>query len=475
MPFLPSLVSDAEAQAHSYERVLFVVWSHGVWAPAWQPSVGGYRDVGERIRTADLADAELGMYMRDSLGDFRNKMSILRGVGMVGAWGHPSSVLTASERGPDNRHRRTTTYPISIDNMLAQHLYPSPPALDVLRLSMGSNNDTHSFVDHNWIAALDADAAFARMFGDGFPEPDAPAPAGPSEAELAARRRLGVVRRSLRQYESLAGRVSGEDLRRVQQSVEHYAQLHATLEARVAAFQDAPPPPSTVCEPFSISGADSGDAKMREQVRLFTQGFACGATRVGYWRLGSSHADTDGAHQAGSANNRRPDGLYTRIMRENCRYIGELMRAFDAVEEGNGRTMLDNTLIVVCSDMATSVIGEHPGMDAPFLLAGGLDGKFRMGEFVDYADYDHLLSNAHGHDWYAGPPHNELFISLMRGAGLQPSDWNGPGFGDYQCVRNNTCEVSRWQPQGKYVRYYHEVHAGRRSPGAELPYIRLEA
>jgi len=476
IPFLPSLVSDAEAQVHSYERVVFVAWSHGVYAPLFQPSVPGFSDTSEaRVRTASMRDATQGLYWGNELDGLEDKCSFLLGVGQIGAWGHQSSVaFTASERGPDERYRVTATHPISIDNVLARSsaVYPTAPEVDVLRLSMGNNDGTHSFVDRNWVPCVDAEVAYAQLFDGGTSAPSEPA--GPTPQQLAARRRLNVVERTLAQYRGVlaSGRLSAADRMRLEQSMTHYASLEASLRARVEGGETRAP--TSACEPFTLSGSDDSDAKMRDHARLFAQAFACTGTRIGYWKLSSSHADVDGAHQAASGANRRGDGLYTRIMQRNCRSVGTLLREMDGIVEGNGRTMLDNSLVVVTSDMSTSVIGEHPGVDAPFLIAGGLGGKLRMGEVIDYRDLDHRISTAHDHEWFAGPPHNELLISIMRAFGLEQSDWGGPGFGQYQCVRDETCTDDRpGRAQGDYVRYYHGVHADRRAPGAELPYFRV--
>ena len=281
-----------------------------------------------------------------------------------------------------------------------------------------------------------------------------------------------MVERSLEQYRTLrdSGRLSSEDRLILEGTMSRYAALQANLQARVDGFGMAP---MIACAPTAVSGSDDSEAKMRDHVALFTQAFACNATRIGYWKLRSSHADVDGAHQANSGANQRADGLYTSIMRQNCRWVAELLRSMDSVLEGNGKTLLENSLVVVTSDMSTSVIGEHPGVDAPFLLAGGLGGKIRMGELIDYRDYAARMANSHDHEWYAGPPHNELLISIMKSMGLDSSDWGGAGFGQYACVRDGTCTDSGDKAQRNYVRYYHSVHASRRGPGEELPYLRL--
>ncbi|MDQ3034546.1 MAG: DUF1552 domain-containing protein [Myxococcota bacterium] len=477
LPFLPSLTSRASADALGYDRVIFVVWSHGVHLPLWHPQVPGFREVGPSIRAASMRDATMGLYMGDSFRGLEDKISILRGVGQVGAWGHQTSVaLTASERGEDVRYRITSTAPESIDNVLARSsvVYPTRPAVDVLRLSMGSLDETHSYRDFNHVSAVSAEVAYAQLFGGGFPD-DAPAPTGPSDEERRARRRLVSLERSLAQYRTLrdSGRLSTIDRIALERTIDQYAALESSLRGRLDALA-MPPAATATCTEFALSGVDDSEQKMRDHVNLFTQGLACGATRVGYWRLRSSHADVDGAHQAHSSANREVDGLYTSIMRRNLRWTAELLRSMDGVVEANGRTLLDNSLVVVTSDMATSVIGEHPGVDAPFLLAGGLGGKIRMGEYIDYADPAARLTSSHGYEYYAGPPHNELLIGVMRAFGLDAAEWGGGGFGQYQCVRDRICtDTSPYVTQRKYVDYYRDVHSRIRSPGAELPYLRV--
>ncbi|MEM7608600.1 MAG: DUF1552 domain-containing protein [Myxococcota bacterium] len=478
VPFLPSLVTSAQAQDHSYDRFLFIVWAHGVDPVSWQPTTPGATDVGERIRSTSMRDVTHSVYENGSFDGLADKITMLRGVGMVSAFGHTTSVLTGSGRNGTRDSDWRSYSPISIDNVLADHIYQAPPALDVLRLSLTNNlRYTHSIRDRDFVAALDTETAFARLFADGFPDSsDAPpAPTGPSAEERAARRRLRALDRSLNQYRQLrdGGRLSAPDRQRLEQTIESYSAMRARAEAQVAAFADAPPPMMTTdgCEAFSVSGSDDLGTRAQEQIQLFTQAFACGATRVGYWRLRSDHSD-DGAHRAHSSGNRNGSGPYARVMRENVQNIANLLRSFDQVVEGNGKTLLDNTLVVCCSDLATS-LHQHNGIDAPFLLAGGLGGKFRMGEYIDYADTEHSMGRTSDHHHYAGPVHNELLISIMRGAGLQPDDWGGGGFGHYRCEGQDGghCGGDRWV--GKYADYVQRVHMSRSPAGTELPYLRV--
>ena len=65
-------------------------------------------------------------------------------------------------------------------------------------------------------------------------------------------------------------------------------------------------------------------------------------------------------------------------------------------------------------------------------------------------------------------------MSIAKGFGLGDGEWGGGGIGRYECVRNTICaNDNRYALQTKYVDYYHSVHALRRAPGAELPYLRV--
>ena len=119
-------------------------------------------------------------------------------------------------------------------------------------------------------------------------------------------------------------------------------------------------------------------------------------------------------------------------MQRNLRHVARLMEAMDAIVEGNGQTMLDNSLVVVTSNMASSTVQNHAGPDAPVLLGGSLGGAFRMGEVIDYRDYDAEIArkatvagdNSAGRDiYFGGPPTNELMISIMSEFGLGRSEW----------------------------------------------------
>jgi hypothetical protein len=179
-------------------------------------------------------------------------------------------------------------------------------------------------------------------------------------------------------------------------------------------------------------------------------------------------------------------------MRENMTAIAALLNGMDAVVEGNGRTLLDNSLVVVMSDMATSTTGQHTGADAPILLAGSLGGKFRTGEVIDYGDRraDPMaikvfrIGDNQGPKttYYAGPPTNALMISIMQSFGLTASDWEDgqPGFGFYTRRQSPSDSLQRiangevvGDRQQLYWDYLDDRYLPSHSPGSALPYLTI--
>ncbi|MEM9188921.1 MAG: DUF1552 domain-containing protein [Myxococcota bacterium] len=489
IPLLPSLVPEVDAQDLDYSRVLFAVWSHGVYQPLWYPTGIPMSDVPGQpgVRSGPLSAGSMSLYMDNYFDGLLDKISILRGISQIGAWGHPTPLaLSCSEFKPDKRDGEPIVglYPSSIDNVLADSsaVYGgASPAVDVLRLSLGGTRFTHSIRNFRNLNCLDsAQDAFDLLFPGGVMSPggnEVPPPSGPSPAEAEARRRRLLVDRVLGDYQRLRGdrRIGSADQQLLDQTMDHYRDLQTGLgDGSGGGMLD-----TSLCSDFSVANSDS--ARVDDHIRLFTQGFACGATRIGYWRMRSSHSDSEGAHQASNGANQSASGLYTSRMRENSRDVGLLLRAMDGFVEANGKTMLDNSLVVFCSDLASSVYGAggHTGIDAPFLVAGSLGGKFETGQLIDYSDMsgDGLLQNIRNYDLRGGPPHNELMISILNAFNVPASDYEvdgQPGFGTYGCTRTRECTANNYT-QGRYSDFYQNVQRGRRGPGAELPFWRKGA
>ncbi|MEZ0265172.1 MAG: DUF1552 domain-containing protein, partial [Phycisphaerae bacterium] len=77
------------------------------------------------------------------------------------------------------------------------------------------------------------------------------------------------------------------------------------------------------------------------------------------------------------------------IAREACRQIhawyttlfAEMVQKMKSIDEGNGTTLLDNSMLLYTSYMAD---GNHGRSDYPALLVGKAQSKLKMGRQIDY-------------------------------------------------------------------------------------------
>ena len=72
----------------------------------------------------------------------------------------------------------------------------------------------------------------------------------------------------------------------------------------------------------------------------------------------------------------------------------------DAVQDGNGKSMLDNSLVVWVTEIQQP--DTHGQNNMPFVLAGKLGGKVRAGRWLKVASQ----------------PHNNLLVTILNLFGL---------------------------------------------------------
>jgi hypothetical protein len=113
---------------------------------------------------------------------------------------------------------------------------------------------------------------------------------------------------------------------------------------------------------------------------LLAHAFACGQARVAVFSMEGyephheqSHWDNANTHEALKATDK---AMTQRVL--------STLRALDSFPEGNG-TLLDNTIVVWSSEVSGSYgKGEdiHDTVQMPYVLAGGLGGKIKMGQRI---------------------------------------------------------------------------------------------
>lgn len=223
-------------------------------------------------------------------------------------------------------------------------------------------------------------ALFDRIFGDGFREPGEVVAVDPR-----LRQRRSVLTAVQEDALRLRRRLGSADRLRLDQ---HLAGVRA-LEAQIERLEAAPPNLEACARPDMpldayppIEGRAQLSAINRAITDIMVMALACDQTRVfSHWFTQSVSnvlfpLASDGFHQLTHdepGDQPQVNEIVKLIMEEFAYLVSRL----DAIEEGDGETLLDHMTILCTSDC--SLGRQHRLEEFPIILAGGASGRLRMG------------------------------------------------------------------------------------------------
>ncbi len=234
---------------------------------------------------------------------------------------------------------------------------------------------------------------------------------GASAAELARRRRYNksVLDYALGDAQRLQNKLGQTDRRKL----DEYMTGVRELETRVSSAQDGP-----VCD---VPNRPPSRLEFPEHVRLMSDlmvlAFQCDMTRIitfmlgnaassrAYTFLGISSAHHEISHHQNQQENF--DALQT-IDTWEVAQLAYILEKMDAIDEGNGTTMLDNSCVFFSSEIEDG--NSHSHNNLPVLLAGGNGDYFDLGQHISYSNRE---------------PIADLFLSILDSLDIQT-----PTFGD---------------------------------------------
>ena len=250
---------------------------------------------------------------------------------------------------------------------------------------------------------------FTRVFGDLTADPAA-------KQRLRAQRHkvLDAVQDDAR---SLSLRLGAEDKRKL----EHHLDAVSSIAARL----DAPGEIGGVCAVPDVGGEidvyanDSYPAVGKLQMDLLAMSLACDLTRVASLQWTSTQAgkvftwlgqsETHHSLSHSSLTDAARQSQLVAIGNWHAKQLAYLMDKLASFPEGNG-TVLDNTMIVWCTDIAQGQ--SHARRDMPYVLAGGAGGALKMGRYLEYA----------------GDHHNNLLVSILNAMDVPDTTFGNPAY-----------------------------------------------
>ncbi len=439
LPFLSAMLRPGQSHAADEAPLRLVIFytPGGTLLDKWLPSAG--------------ADGLTLKPMLEPLTPFRDRLTFLQGLGLqitqLGV-GHPHSrgmagVLTGREllagNFATNGGNASFANGISIDQAVAARVSTGLPfkSLEVAAgwsTGLGAGGMPHPANIINSAGAKQPIppsgnplSTFKRLFGDGSTNID--------EQRLWSTTILDSV---ASEYKRISQQLGAEDRQKLEA---HLALIEESRKGLGAGVNAACKPPTSVNsdpnfyeDSFSDGASSDGGAdaigsgakvpaKGAIMTELLVAALACGSTNVATMQWADGEAkfllgflkDNAGKplvdHHHGYQHDRgfQPGSLEI-IYHFYAERFADLLRRMDAVVEGNGKTLLDNSLVLAISEIQKP--DTHDQRNMPFILAGGAGGRLRGNRLVKVTEQ----------------PHNNLLASIDHLFGGDSPKFGHPDF-----------------------------------------------
>ncbi len=314
----------------------------------------------------------------------------------------------------------------SVDQVYADHVGSSTPISSLVlgvEYPDGGINPTLG-ANLSWAGStpiakeIDAARLFQRLFGQIIAAPD----------ELARQRahQKAVLDYASGSGEALRSRLGGADRSKVDQYLAGLVALQAKAQSNSLCGVAPPVMPGALDNDGSLGkNASTGlTAHIDTMSDLLAHAFACDLTRsasfmlpCGFFSnfqfLGFSDQHHGLTHIPDSVTvdpscGLTPGGKLDAICTWQSARIAHLLSTLDSMIDVDGRTILDNTLVFVSSDVGDGQLHSHSTM--PVLLAGGGGTVTKMGR--------HITAGPGGSGQHQQQPFANLFVSMLQFAGV---------------------------------------------------------
>ena len=345
--------------------------------------------------------------------------------GAYGAYEYDGVKCHASAPSLDqlvNDHIRATVNPVHQSLSFNLPVYGGRHAIDPFHSSFYRWSDaTRTAVDRVPFEA-DPVAAFNRLFAG-----VTPGGSGPTPHQLA---QTDVFNAVSSHYASLLPKLSVADRQRLDQHRTLLLELQTSLATQPVEGCQVPGTPG----PLGATRESMFLEDLDHWFDLITASFSCDLSRVVsvrdlQWAPNSLsgidnavdwHHDIDHHSDPKQLYNTNDEYEHARVATgaqdaNQASWVAALCDRLDSVLDPDGGTMLDNTLVLWVKEMSH---GNHGHEHYHTVALGNLNGHFRTGRYIKYAQnnpnpWDRNYSNE-----YTGTPYNRYLVSLLQGYGM---------------------------------------------------------
>ncbi|HEY3500889.1 MAG TPA: DUF1552 domain-containing protein [Polyangiaceae bacterium] len=415
---------SARAQSTAKNRILLWLTDHGTVPESWSMDLG-FSGSGTQVK-AITPSSDFSPIL-SPLAPHAAKLNILEGIGRA------PEIDYERRGGEGDRHTFGQTMVLTcVDSVTQSDIMGGGPSIDQVigehaavpgrwgARAYGRNHfKGYSFQDRGRPTPLVSSpgTAFDDLMGLYVPgeDPGEMQPETPTREQLIRRARASVLDFAAGEYDLVSARLSGEDRLKLEEHRQLVRDLELTFQGQGGGGN---PMPTAACDPetYDDSGAD-----IDLFGRIAALAFSCDMTRVVLMinRLPSGDFDMpsgkdfhqDIAHGANS------DPEAARVMTDfntaYARHFAELVGHLDGISDGDGKTLLDNTITTWLTELAT---GPHDLNDVPYVIAGSGAGYLKTGQYVRFGRENRVEG---GWDQYSiGPSNGNLYVTLMQSMGM---------------------------------------------------------
>ncbi len=381
----------------------------------------------------------------------RSRLTIIRGLTHTSTNNtHEATELAALTGQPYNGDRKTTKNAdgISIDQHIANHIGQTTPIHSMVMSVQGKNQYnpiSHKGRNSPNFPLRNPYDAFDQYLGQFDGEQSTPQ----SRAEkLAAQRRI-VLRETHERYTAIYSALGQDDRHRMEQHLDYLADLVNQLDfmeqntgeqsnscsilAPSSAIHSQLPPRTANQTTFSknqdaffelYNMSENTLNRIDDVVKTYmdtcVQAFNCDISRVAVLDHGHYHGHGSQSHQADPNNRNSDPDSWDKILDsgiKTARNIRYLVDKLSSIQESDGSTLMDNTLIYWLYSHADGF--RHDRTDCVDVLIGNAGGMFTMDRVITL-------------DKFEKRPHNELLASIghcfgLTDEGFGKEAWRGRG------------------------------------------------
>lgn len=474
LPFLPSLLPRAAAAppAKPKRYVHFCTQHGGVWGANMFPRDAILTDkrsyAGHDIRRGKLALTTSGSKatLVDGVGGaidtavlsaassklsakIVEKMNVLRGIDItfyIGhhTGGHLGNYARNDANGDDGKKMQSQPRQ-TVDQVLAwsKSFYDDLTSIKK-RVMIVGNRISYNFADPEKRAGAIEENTGTRsslaLFDEIFVPPDAGGP-----------KRAPIVDRVLADYKRMRDgdrRLSTDDRRRLDEHMQRLSELQRRLTVTASCGGVTKPSKgsSTVA---SSSGYDLDPARQGEFYDLmndvFVAAFICGTSRIAVVNAGETFSTYKGDWHQDVAHKCATAAMQPTLASAHQRFFEtvwlDLVNKLDAVDMGDGTTLLDATLVAWTQESGNYT---HDAQSIPIVTAGGAGGAIATGGYCDYRNLAKVVSpgdNPAEKKWI-GLTYEQWLTTVLTTMGATTAEIEAAAYGRKGVTFNTT----QWMP-----------------------------